>query len=135
MKKLSLVMVLVIGMFLMSSMALADEVVTEENTIAKFIKERIVKTGISYDIVAQETRTTIGAILVDGFYLDALDLDLFIDGDKSIIVGLDYMFKKGKDLQPYLGLGIGLDRIEKVDTFDEWGEYFATINAGVRFKF
>lgn len=103
--------------------------------VDNFIENRIVKTGIAYDVMGKETKTVVGMILVEDFYLKNLDLDLFIDGDKSVIAGLDYMFKKGNDIQPYIGLGFGLDRIENIDTYDEWGEYFTTLNAGVRFKF
>jgi len=131
MKKL-LALIVAVGIVVsFSSMAMADE----ENPVDNFIMDRIVKTGIAYDVIDRETKTIIGAILVEDFYLKNLDLDFFIDGDKSVMVGFDYMFRKGTDVQPFAGVGVGLDRIEKIDAADEWGEYFDTLNVGIRFKF
>lgn len=125
MKRLT-VLALLIGIFLISGVAQAEIL----DDAIQFINDRVGSAGIVYNVQDQEVEETIGATLVPDLFIDKLDLDLLWDMDKAVIASLNYTIKEGGSLEPYVGAGIGLDRIEKES---ELGEFLVVVSAGAKF--
>lgn len=99
--------------------------------VSSYIDKHIGKTGIIYEFNDQEVSEAGFATILEDVYIERLDLDLGTDFDKAILAQASYIIKEG-DLEPYVSLGVGLDRVESLDS-DELGETLLFCGAGIKF--
>ena len=121
------ILIMVLGLCLIASIAQAS--VLED--ISAYIDKHIGKTGIIYEFSNQEVSEAGFATILEDVYIDRLDIDLGTDFDKAILAQVSYIIKEG-DLEPYISIGAGLDRVERLDS-DNLGETLIFCGAGIKF--
>lgn len=100
------------------------------DTAGQFIQAHPARTGVFYNFTEKKAHEYLAATIVENVFIDKLDISAASDFDKAIIGQLDYSFKKDTSISPYVGIGCGLDRIEKTK---ELGEFIYEAHCGVKF--
>ena len=130
------IIALVVGLLLLAGVAQASIIETAVN----YIKERPVKTGISYDLDSKEALSTIGTKLAGVGKLEAdlllsgEGLDLFNDNDVIVSAGLSYNVPITTNTKLSIGGSLGVKRFESFKN-GETGEYKPVISLLLNHKF
>jgi hypothetical protein len=103
------------------------------DTGMKWVDDHVGKVGTFYDFLDGEFKEIAGATIVNDLGIKRLDLDLFTDLDEGVILGLDYTIKEDDGIEPFIGVGIGVNRFESFEDRNEFGEFMAGITAGAKF--
>ena len=88
-----------------------------------YVKERPMKTGVSYEVIDNDILASIGTALVKEVYPN-IDIDLLVSGvgtdmfnndDKIVSLGASYNLKLSENSKVYLGASLGTKRFENFD--------------------
>jgi hypothetical protein len=114
---------------------LAGSVYADDSIIdgaIKYIVDHPKQTSIFYNFDQREAKGIVGFAPVTDIFVKGLDLAANYDFDEGLIGTVDYTFKKGATISPFIQAGIGLHRIEKAQR-DSWGELIYGAGAGLKF--
>lgn len=95
-----------------------------------FITDQETQTGIYYSFDDKETHGYVGRTIAKNVMVDKLDLALVWDLKDAIGAEANYSIKEG-DISPYVGVIVGTDRIESLDS--DLGQIFFAVSAGCKF--
>lgn len=106
----------------------------------KYVSERPVKAGISYDLNDDKSVGTIGAVLSEKGKVDidllvsGDDLDIMNDDDKTVSLGASYNLDLTPKTKLSLGASAGIKRFESFNNGDT-GEAKLMVSALIKYKF
>ena len=118
MKKLvGLTALVVVILLLATTYAYAE---SWSDSVDKFLKTQQLKSGQYYNINQGEWITIYGTTLKGDLLIKKLDLDLITDGDKAVMLGIDYGFTTKDTFVIGIGFTAGFDRIENANDIGEF---------------
>ena len=109
----------------------------------KYITERPVKAGISYDLDSKEVLGSVGAVLVENAFIKNLDIDLIASGEsldilnndnKIVSLGGSYNLDLTPKTKLSLDCSLGVDGFENFNDGNR-GEAKVLLSALVKYKF
>jgi hypothetical protein len=113
--------------------------------LLKYVSERPVKAGLSYDIDDNNFVGSIGTVLVENaFKVDRLDIDLIASGEELDIlnnnnqilsIGASYNLDLTASSKLSLGASVGVERFENFENEDNLGEAKALLTIAVKKQF
>ena len=118
MKKLvGLTALVVVILLLATTYAYAE---SWSDSVDKFLKTQQLKSGQYYNINQGEWITIYGTTIKPDVLIKRLDLDLITDGDKAVMLGIDYGFTTKDTFVIGIGFTAGFDRIENANDVGEF---------------
>lgn len=133
-------LIAVIGIIAMFS-SVAEATIVDE--AMKYITERPVKAGVSYDLDSKEVLGSVGATLVENAFIKNLDIDLIGSGEnldimnnnnQVVSLGASYNLDLTPKTKLSLGASLGVDRFENFKDGNR-GEAKVLISGMIKYKF
>jgi hypothetical protein len=109
--------------------------------VVDYVKERPMKSGISYEVLDHEILASVGTAIVQDAFITGVDIDLlvsdtdnevFASDNKIVSLGLSYNLNMTANTKLSIGGGFGTKRIEDLRDF---GESKTLISALLKYKF
>lgn len=115
MKKI--VALVIVTVLLATSYAYAE---SWSDKVDGFLKTQQLKSGQYFNMNLNEWLTIYGTTIKKDILVKKLDLDLITDGDKAVMLGIDYGFTSEETFVIGLGFCAGFDRVENADDIGEF---------------
>jgi len=117
MKRNWISLITVVTVLLLTTYAFAE---SWSDSVDKFLKTQQLKSGQYYNMNLDEWLTIYGTTIKPDLLIKKLDLDLITDGDKAVMLGIDYGFTSEETFVIGLGFCAGFDRVENADDIGEF---------------
>lgn len=97
----------------------------------KWVTDNWGQVSAVYNFDKKEMNVLTGVTLVKDVYVKGLDISVNTDFRDALIGCVDYTFKRGATLSPFIQAGVGMNRIEKLQN-SQFGEALFVCGGGVK---